>query len=131
MNDLNKVPFHLLTFFIIMKGLEFLKTNQDLAALAEIKSMAISNKEHVEGIKRELAAIARQNKQTFSAAVVTQSPGIDSGVLDSIRERLNELQNDQGKLVLTTDRQYSELLEDLNRKQVKTQRSSITHTFEQ
>lgn len=102
---------------LLKQGLEFLKTNQDLAALAEIKSMAISNKEHVEGIKRELAAIARQNKQTFSAPVVPQSPGIDSGVLDSIRERLNELQNDQGKLVLTTDRQYSELLEDLNRKQ--------------
>ena len=105
-------------FFYCYKGLEYLNTNRDLVALAEVKNMSSSNKEHIEGIKRELAAIARLNKQNFMAGVVTQSPGIDSSVLDAIRDRLTELQSEHEKLELTTDRQHSELLEDLNRKQV-------------
>ncbi|XP_068744363.1 restin homolog [Montipora capricornis] len=102
---------------MLKQGLEYLNTNRDSVALAEVKNMSSSNKEHIEGIKRELAAIARLNKQNFMAGVVTQSPGIDSSVLDAIRDHLTELQSEHEKLGLTTDRQHSELLEDLNRKQ--------------
>ena len=98
--------------------MEFLNTNQDLVALAEIKNMALNNKEHIEGLKRELAVIARHNKPAFTG-VVTQSPGIDSSVLDSIREHLTGLQTEQEKLALTAARQHSEVVEDLSRKQVE------------
>ena len=98
--------------------MQFLNTNQDLVALAEIKNMALNNKEHVEGIKRELAIIARQNKPAFTGVVTQTSPGIDSSVLDAIREHLTDLQTEQEKLALTADRQHSEVVQDLSRKQV-------------
>ena len=98
-------------------GLEFLNTNQDLVALAEIKKMALDNKEHIEALKRELAILARQNKPAFTG-VITQSPVMDSSVLDAIREHLAELQTEQGKLALMADRQHAEAMEDLTRKQV-------------
>ena len=97
--------------------MEFLNTNQDLVALAEIKNMALNNKDHIEGIKRELAIIARQNKPAFTG-VVSQSAGVDSSVLDALREHLTDLQAEQEKLVLTADRQRSEVAQDLSRKQV-------------
>jgi len=93
-----------------------------LVALAEIKNIALNNKEHIEGIKRELAIIARQNKPAFTG-VVTQSPGLDTSVLDAIREHLTELQSEQEKLALTADRQHSQVIEDLSRKQVNAKRS--------
>ena len=114
-----KFTFSLILIWLIChKGLEFLNTNQDLVALAEIKNMALNNKEHIEGLKRELAVIARHNKPAFTG-VVTQSPGIDSSVLDSIREHLTGLQTEQEKLALTAARQHSEVVEDLSRKQVE------------
>ena len=112
---LNVCEYLLFSFFI--GGLEFLNTNQDLVALAEIKNMALNNKDHIEGIKRELAIIARQNKPAFTG-VVSQSPGVDSSVLDALREHLTDLQAEQEKLVLTADRQHSEVVQDLSRKQV-------------
>lgn len=115
----DKVTFSLLLiWFVCHKGLEFLNTNQDLVALAEIKNMALNNKEHIEGLKRELAVIARHNKPAFTG-VVTQSPGVDSSVLDAIREHLTRLQTEQEKLALTAARQHSEVVEDLSRKQVE------------
>ena len=102
-----------------LKGLEFLNTNQDLVALAEIKKMAQDNKEHIEALKRELAILARQNKQQPAfTGVVSQSPVVDSNVLDAIREHLNDLQTEQEKLALATDRQHTEVVGDLARKQV-------------
>ena len=98
-------------------GLEFLNTNQDLVALAEIKKMALNNKEHIEALKRELAILARQNKPAFTG-VVTQSPVLDSSVLDTIREHLTDLQTEQEKLAVTADRQHSEVVDDLARKKV-------------
>ena len=99
--------------------MEFLNTNQDLVALAEIKKMAQDNKERVEALKRELAILARQSKQqTAFTGVVSQSPVVDSSVLDALREHLNELQNQQEKLAIATSRQHSEVVEDLSRKQV-------------
>ena len=97
--------------------MEFLNTNQDLVALADIKNMALNNKDHIDGLKRELAVIAHHNKPTITG-VVSQSPGIDSSVLDAIREHLTGLQTEQGKLVLTAAREHSEVVEDLSRKQV-------------
>lgn len=102
---------------MLKQSLQFLNTNQDLVALAEIKNMALNNKEHVEGIKRELAIIARQNKPAFTGVVTQTSPGIDSSVLDAIREHLTDLQTEQEKLALTADRQHSEVVQDLSRKQ--------------
>ena len=98
-------------------GLEFLNTNQDLVALAEIKKTAVNNKEHIEALKRELAILARQNKPAFTGAV-TQSPVMDSSVLEAIREHLTDLQTEQEKLAVTADRQHSEVVNDLARKQV-------------
>ncbi|KAL9985351.1 hypothetical protein ACROYT_G007743 [Oculina patagonica] len=101
---------------MLKQGLEFLNTNQDLVALAEIKKMALDNKEHIEAVKRELAMLARQSKPAFTG-VVTQSPVMDSSVLDAIREHLTDLQTEQEKLAVTADRQRSEVAEDLARKQ--------------
>lgn len=97
--------------------MQFLNTNQDLVALAEIKKMALNNKEHIEALKRELAVLARQNKPA-STGVVTQSPVMDSSVLDALREHLTDLQTEQEKLAVTADRQHSEVVNDLARKQV-------------
>ncbi|XP_022797870.1 uncharacterized protein LOC111336105 [Stylophora pistillata] len=103
---------------LLKQGLEFLNTNQDLVALAEIKKMAQDNKEHIEALKRELAILARQSKQQPAfTGVVSQSPAVDSSVLDAIREHLNELQTQQEKLAIATDRQTSEVVGDLSRKQ--------------
>ena len=98
-------------------GLEFLNTNQDLVALAEIKKTALDNKERIEALKRELAILARQNKPAFTG-VVTQSPVMDNSVLDAIREHLTDLQTEQEKLAVTADRQHAEVVGDLSRKQV-------------
>ena len=81
--------------------------------------MAQDNKERVEALKRELAILARQSKQqTAFTGVVSQSPVVDSSVLDALREHLNELQNQQEKLAIATGRQHSEVIGDLSRKQV-------------
>lgn len=111
-----------MSLFVPDLGLEFLNTNQDLVALAEIKKMALNNKEHIEALKRELAMLARQNKPAFTGAV-TQSPVMDSSVLDAIREHINDLQTEQEKLAVTADRQHSEVVGDLARKKVNHRKS--------
>ena len=98
-------------------GLDFLNTNQDLVAIAEIKKMTLDNKEHIQGMKREFSMLARQNKPVYIEKN-SPAPEYDDSAVDTLRGHLIELQTDQERFMTKLEQGHAEVVDNLNRKQV-------------
>ncbi|XP_031561809.1 uncharacterized protein LOC116297676 [Actinia tenebrosa] len=103
----------------LQKGLDSLMQNgASVSGGKEVKDVAYDNKEKIDAIRRELAAMARQAKQSYIERP-PNVPAIDNEALDAIRNKLSELQDKQVKQDTNagnTDQKIAELMEDLNLK---------------
>lgn len=86
--------------------------------LAEIRGMARDNKDQIEGVRREMAVMARQSNKHTVIKSTTPVPELDTEALNTLRGDLFELQNEQEKVAHDSKRRQAELLDDLSRKQV-------------
>ena len=82
--------------------------------------MALDNKDQIEAIKRETAMLARLNKSGFHGFSASAPTFVmDGGALEAIRGHLDELQTEKEQFVKETESTQAEIMENLNRKQVK------------
>ncbi|KAK3728561.1 hypothetical protein QZH41_011642 [Actinostola sp. cb2023] len=83
----------------------------------EIKNVASDNREKIDAIRRELAAMSRQAKQSYIERP-SAAPAIDNDVLNAIQRKLTELENYRDtSSTENIEKTLSGLLENLNNKQ--------------
>ena len=103
-------------------GLDLLNANQDLKMLATIKETTIGNKERIENMKRELGLFSQHMKrldQPRGKSPESCAPGYDQGVLNTVRDHLTVIQEEQGKMALKSEEDFAGIRENLDQKQVR------------
>ncbi|XP_028402511.1 uncharacterized protein LOC114525384 [Dendronephthya gigantea] len=106
---------------MLKQGLDMLNTNQDLKMLATIKETSIKNKENIDNIRGELSMLSQHLKRLDQLREVKpqedNAPSYDLEVLNSVREKLNSVEQDQEKMVLKSKEDIDKILENLDEKQ--------------
>ena len=99
-----------------------LNTNQDLQMLATIKDTSVQNKENIDSLKAELAMFSQHLKRLDHLREVKEPEdnvsSYDQEVLNSVREKLNIVEQEQEKMVLKSKDDIDKILESLDEKQV-------------
>ena len=99
-----------------------LNTNQDLQMLATIKETSIQNKEKIGSLKAEIAMFSQHLKRLDHLREAKEPeaivPSYDQEVLNSVRDKLNNVEQEQEKIVLKSKEEMNKILENLDEKQV-------------
>ena len=99
-----------------------LNANQDLQMLATIKETSIQNKEKIDSLKAELAMFSQHLKKLDQLREVKEPeaivPSYDQEVLNSVRDKLNNVEQEQEKMVSKSKEDMDKILENLDEKQV-------------
>ena len=115
-------PSDLLDLFLPL-GLDILNTNKDLQMLATIKDTSVQNKENIDSLKAEMAMLSQHLKRLSKLEKGTEHeanniPSYDQEVLNSVREKLSNVEEEQEKMVLKSKEDINKILENLDEKQV-------------
>ena len=95
--------------------------NQDIQMLASIKATTAQNKENLDNLKKELGLFSQHLKRIDQPRIKspeTNAPGYDQEVLNSVREKLKLVQEEQEKTAQKNKKDVARLLENLDEKQV-------------
>jgi small-conductance mechanosensitive channel len=99
-----------------------LNTNQDLQMLATIKDTSVQNKENIDSLRAELAMFSQHLKRLSQLKDVeepdVQVSGYEQEVLNSVRDKLNIVEQEQEKMVLKSKEDIDKILKNLDEKQV-------------
>ena len=108
---------------LLKQGLDMLNTNQDLQMLAAIKETTVQNKENIDILRRELSSFSQHLKRLDQSREVKEPeaivPSYDLEVLNSVREKLNNVEEEQEKMTLKSKGDIDKILQNLDEKQVK------------
>ena len=91
--------------------------------LATIKDTSVQNKENIDSLKAEMAMLSQHLKRLSKLEKGTEDeanniPSYDQEVLNSVREKLSNVEEKQEKMVLKSKEDIDKILENLDEKQV-------------
>ena len=98
-----------------------LNCNQDIKMLATIKATTVENKENLDTLKKELGLFSQHLKridQPRAKSPESSGPGYDQEVLNSVRDNLSSLQEEQENMAKKNKEDIARLLDSLDEKQV-------------